>query len=614
MKRGRVFGYIYEINSLELKAYLLPGTDSLIQSHPSGISKIARIGSYVIINSAGTKLIGVVNSLHVTEPEKLYWLRTQPDYPDRQLIRTITINLIGQFYYDFKQKLRFERGINTYPSIDEEVLAPTQDELDLILNEEIEESKQLIEIGNSYPTNDIRIKINPARLFSRHCGVFGGTGTGKSCTVTIVVNEIINKNINMPIFIFDINGEYSWAWSSIKNNFLNIYKFAGKLDADYPQEDKIIKDDLKFNYTSFSRNTYRAIFKPSEKTQIPALNFACDALKYIGLSINDLMIDKTIKSYIPQHLTQNPDKALSNYIVGDPSETDSNKLSEAYETLKFVTILTARDIGTKTTKNVMMRWLAKIITDRWSIVPRGGNFQYDTFRYGNVASLCDRITELCRDRLFGTFCDTSGKCGLNLSITTKASFKINGDIINPKITIFDLSMVPQEYLPIVIDALLEEHLLDALKGCFVNNPHLLVLDEAHHYLGRRDLYDTESVYLSNPPGERIAKEGRKYGLHILVASQRPRELSNTVISQIGTIISHALTHESDREIISGFGTYSDKTILDTLSILPRREAVIIGQAISMPTRFKVTYLPEDIQPRSKDPLEYFLKINSEEKS
>jgi len=603
MKRGRVFGHVYEIDSLELKAYLLPGTDSLIQSHHDGISRIARIGSFVIVNSAGTRLVGIVRSLHVTEPEKLYWLRTQPEYPDRQLIRTITIGLIGQFYHDSKRKLRFERGINSYPSLDEEVLAPSQEEMDLILNETLNDTGRLLELGVSYPTGDIHIKVSPVKMFSRHCGVFGGTGNGKSCTVTAIVNEVLKKSIKMPVFIFDINGEYAWAWANRNEGDVQIYKFAGIMEPTYPREGKRIIENLKFNYIYFSRNTFRAILKPSEKTQIPALNFACDALPYIGLCLNELEIDASLTSLIPKQFTENPSEAIKTFLLGDPSETNSIKLERAFKAVQFLAFLTARNVKMKAQRHVMMSWLARIIADRWSIVPRQNGFQYDAFRYGNVASLCDRITELCRDTLFRKICDTAGNTGLILDSTTDTMYEESGTKKEAKITIFDLSIVPQEYMPIVMDALLEQHLLEALTGSFVSNPHLLILDEAHHYLGRRDLQEGETVYLSNPPGERIAKEGRKYGLHILVSSQRPREISNTVISQLGTIISHALTHESDREIVSGFGTYNDRTILDTLSILPRREAVIIGQAISMPTRFKVTFLPDELRPRSKDPLE-----------
>lgn len=602
MERGRTFAHIYEISSLEVQAYLLPGTDSLVQSHLLGISKIARIGSYVIINSGGTKLVGIVTSLHVTEPEKLYWIRTKPDYPDRQVIRTVSITLVGQFYQRPQGGSIFERGINSYPSIDEEVMAPTQEELDLILSEETKHPKQMLEVGLSYPTNDIRIRLDPVRLFSRHCAVVGSTGNGKSCTVTVILNELLAKGIDMPAFVFDINGEYAEAFKTFPGT--RIWKFVGKIRADYPRHDKVVAEELKLNYSSFSRQTLRAILKPSEKTQIPALNFAFDARPYLSLCLDEVTVQDHLKAQIPQHLRNQHDKRFSSFLCGDPSETDQQKLKMAYDTLRFLAVATATEMPRNMECGIRMSVLANFIADRWGIFPRQNALSYDGFRYGNVAGLCDRIVELCRDRLFCSFCDTSGSTGIDLNATTEAG--------EHRVTVFDLSMIPQEFISVVVDAMLEQHLLRALEGRFLKRPHLLVLDEAHHYMGNRNTGDGgESVYLSNPPGERIAKEGRKYGLHLLVSSQRPREISATIIAQIGTVISHALTHVADREVVSGFGTYNDRTVLDALSVLPRREVIILGKAISMPTRFKVSFLPEECRPSSQDPLEEVIHGESE---
>ena len=401
MERGRTFAHIYEINSLEVKAYLLPGTDSLIQSHMMGISKIARIGSYVIINSGGTKLVGIITSLHVTEPEKLYWIKTELDYPDKQIIRTVNITLVGQFYHGVTETVFFERGINSYPSIDEEVMAPTQEELNLILSEETQFKDKMLEIGFSYPTNDIRILLNPAKLFSRHCAVVGSTGNGKSCTVTVIINEVLDKKISMPIFIFDINGEYSEAFKNCSD--LRIRKFVGKIREQYPTAGKDIKDELKLNYASFSRSTLRAILKPSEKTQIPALNFAFDARCYLPLPLNELEVPEQLQSHVPDSMKSQPDKNIYTFLSGDPAETDSAKLRIAYDTLKFLAVATATQVACKIERSVPMSVLAKVIADRWGIFPRQNSLSYDGFRYGNVASLCDRIIELCRDRLFCEF-------------------------------------------------------------------------------------------------------------------------------------------------------------------------------------------------------------------
>lgn len=599
MHRGRKFAHIYEINSLEIKAYLLPGTDSLIQSHCLGVTQIARIGTFVIVNSGGNRIVGTINSLLVTEPEKLYWLKARQEFTDKQLIRTISVSLVGQIYIDEKGEPYFERGITTYPSLDEELLVPTQDELNIILNEKIRNRQKLIEIGTASNSNDIQVKLDPIRLFSRHCAIVGSTGNGKSCTVTILVNELQEKNINLPVFIFDVNGEYSTAFKNKEN--IKIFKFGSNLAEDYPKENKYIHENIKINFTSFSRRTWRSILKPSERTQIPALNFAIDVFKYISYSLDQVELPDNLQKRVPHALTNKSNVPFYRFLCGDPSETNRSKLNNALEVVNFLKIVSMNNKRinfSQISAHANMAYLSKVITDRWAIqYDRNGNVQMDAFRYSNVSHLCDRITELFRDKLLRLFCDVSGNQGYTIESLIDNSLEVS------PIIIFDLSTVPQEYLPLLVNSILEQNLLEALEGKYIDSPRLLILDEAHHYLGKQRSSEDENLYLGNSPGDRIAKEGRKYGLHILVCTQRPGELSDTIVAQIGTIVAHALTNEIDRKIVSSFGNYSDRTILNELSIIPRREAIIIGEAISMPTRIKTTYLSEENRPASKDPLE-----------
>ncbi|HOV80163.1 MAG TPA: ATP-binding protein [Bacillota bacterium] len=602
---------MYEVNGLEVKAYLLPGTDSLIQGHPAGVSKIARIGSYVIINSAGVKLVGKISSLQVLEPEKLFWIKTSPQYPEKQVIRTITITLLGQFSYTGDKKWRFERGVTTYPTIDEEVLAPTQEEVDLILNEEELEPTNSAVIGHAYPFSDVTIRINKSKLLSRHCGIFGGTGHGKSCTVTVIIKELLNSSIELPVFIFDVNGEYATAFSDTPD--IQILKFGGLLDPEYPRQGKCIRENLRFDYCSFSRNTFRTILKPSDKTQVPAMNFALDVLFFMTTTLSSLELPSNSPITVPAFIQQNPNTPFGYWLLGDISNIECERISNSYYLLRFLSILTEKGVKPKpTNQRIPMKRLAQLIIDRWSIVPsRNNTFQYDAFRYQNVSSLVDRIQELSRDNLFRKVCDTDGGKGLHIKSTVSNVYQSEqGEKKKAPITIFDLSEVPQEYLSIIVDAMLEQHLIEALKRKFEDEPHILVLDEAHHYMGKRSREESENVYLNNPPGDRIAKEGRKHGLHLIVATQRPREMSATIVSQLGTVISHALTNEEDREVVSGFGSYSDKTVLSALPILPRQEAIIMGQAVSIPTRFRVRFLTDSERPKSKDPLEKFFIINN----
>lgn len=602
MDKGKVFAYIYEINSNEVKAYLASNTDSLIQSHIGGVSKIARIDSFVIISAANTRIVGVVKSLHV-EPEKLYWLKTNNDYKDKQMIKTITISLLGQFYFDASGKKYFERGITVYPSIDEEVLIPTQEELNSILNNERKSKDNMIKIGNAYANPDIHVKLDPIKLFSHHCAILGSTGNGKSCTVSVILKEL-NKNgkQKIPTVLFDVNGEYAWA---LKNQNIKVLKFADKTTNDFPEEIVEKIDCVKIDFNSFSRRTWRNLLKPSEKTQVPAMNFAVDSLcllgyKFSNIDISDLKT-RNIDDRFIKYIEEKGDEIIGNDLCGDVSEKKPDLIKNAKFCVDFLIQLkkySGKIINDAIrTVKVNILQLQKLICDRWSICPRtqGGTtvYEYNAFNYQNIGSLCDRIIEFARDEFFAQIFNTVSDDGMQLEEIL--DIKPNSNLI------LDLSSVSQECLPFVVDALLEKLLENALQNKYRKAPILLILDEAHHYL-KQQSNDTES-YIGATPGERIAKEGRKYGLHMLISTQRPGEISSTIMSQMGTLISHALINDKDKSILSSFGNYSDKELIAQLGILPRREAIVIGQAISTPIRIKVDYLDENNRPKSKDPLE-----------
>jgi len=599
LNRGKVFAYIYEINGYEVKGYLLPGTESLIQSHYEGVSQIARIGSFVIINSAGNKIVGVIKSLNVHDLEKLYWTKIKLDEINQQQIRTITVSLIGQFYENEFGKLYFEKGITTYPSLDEEIMIPTQNQLNLILNE-ASDNCELISIGKAYSNSDISINLDPVKLFSRHTAIVGSTGSGKSCTVTVLLRSLLERSTNneFPICIFDINGEYSWAFKDQDN--IQVIKFADTFPENFPSRIINRLDQVKINYRSFSRRTWRNILKPSEKTQIPAMNFATDSMLYLGYKGSDIIIENISDQDLKNKISEYDNKYFFEPLGGDVSEKNSVKIEEAYKLVGLLSGLTLNNAKIKddaVEKKLPMDVLAKVICDRWAIQKNKNGYEYNSFNYGYVSSLCDRIIELARDRLFNKCFDTNGYDGYSLN-------SIEEKLSQCRLLILDFSAVAQEYLPLIVDSILEQFLSTALNGEYKNKPKLLVLDEAHHYLSGNNSSDT-NAYLGTSPGERIAKEGRKFGLHLLISTQRPRELSSTIISQIGTIISHALTNEQDRNILNSFGNYNDKGILNEISVLPRREAIIIGHAVSTPVRIKINYLPEKYRPESKDPLEKF---------
>jgi DNA helicase HerA-like ATPase len=169
----------------------------------------------------------------------------------------------------------------------------------------------------------------------------------------------------------------------------------------------------------------------------------------------------------------------------------------------------------------------------------------------------------------------------------------------PSITIFDLSLVASDVLENVT-ALLGRILFDfaVRSDPRAEHPVLLVLEEAHRFIpARRDLSGTGSR--STAVFERIAKEGRKFGLSLLLASQRPSELSETVVAQCGTIIAHRLTHEADQALLRHATSLSSRALLDQLPGLAQQHALVTGVSTGVPAAVRIRDVLNP--PKSNDP-------------
>lgn len=179
----------------------------------------------------------------------------------------------------------------------------------------------------------------------------------------------------------------------------------------------------------------------------------------------------------------------------------------------------------------------------------------------------------------------------------QAQSATHGD--GPSVTIFDLSLVANDVLENVT-ALLGRILFDfAVRSQpRAEHPVMLVLEEAHRFIPPR-LDSTGGANRSAAIFERIAKEGRKFGLSLLLASQRPSELSETVVAQCGTVIAHRLTHEADQRLLRHATALSSRALLEQLPSLAQQHALVTGVSTGVPVAVRV----RDVQnpPKSDDP-------------
>ncbi len=147
-------------------------------------------------------------------------------------------------------------------------------------------------------------------------------------------------------------------------------------------------------------------------------------------------------------------------------------------------------------------------------------------------------------------------------------------------------------------------------------PTVLVVDEAHNLIKRYETDDDNisSQKLCTQIFEKIAKEGRKFGLGLVLASQRPSELSQTVLSQCNTFILHRIVSERDQEMVKKLVPDAMNNILNELSVLPSRKGIVLGWAISIPTIIEINELPVEHRPRSSDPDFWDVWINKKDRA
>ena len=182
----------------------------------------------------------------------------------------------------------------------------------------------------------------------------------------------------------------------------------------------------------------------------------------------------------------------------------------------------------------------------------------------------------------------------------------NGDKRGP-VSVIDLSLIPAEVIQIVT-AVIARMTLEALQRYRKLNdgkvlPTVLVMEEAHTFIKRysQDSDDQSASRLCTEIFEKIAREGRKFGLGLVLSSQRPSELSPTVLSQCNSFLLHRISNDKDQELVHRLVPDNMHGLMKDLSVLPARQAILMGWASELPVLVEMNKLPENQQPKSSDP-------------
>ena len=538
--------------SLNIEA---PESIALNAGNPMAFPKI---NNYLLVPNDEGYLVGQIVWLAIERVPYPKRKGTQKDfglvdlpYPARKMslnlvgILTETINIKnGNSENGNREKeFKFKRGVNTFPSVGDNVLLPTQKQLHAII---ASEDNTPISIGVSPLADSAEVQVNPDRLFGRHLAVLGNTGSGKSCSIAGLIRwslEAANKEIekreeskekeaseeeeasqereapNARFIILDPNGEYSRAFKSDKNGNSKIKAKVFQVDPD--DGNKKLRVPLQF----LNSAEWFAFTQASEKIQKPSLQQALRDVQ-ANSNLGEALVNRLQVLSKKQRIEQFVDPLIMRIqaMLGDPR----------------IQSIMSNDSGEMTLVDWLNDYLGK-----------------DEDKGNNI-------------------------------------------------TIIDLSLVPSEVIHIIISVVARvtfEALQRYRKTTNEILPTIIVVEEAHTFVKRYkdDAENINAATICCGAFEKIAREGRKFGLGLVISSQRPSELSPTVLSQCNTFLLHRISNDKDQDLVKRFIPENLKGLLGELPVLPSQQAILMGWASELPLLVKMNNLPKEHQPQSDDP-------------
>lgn len=618
-----------------------------------------KINGFVLVPNEVGAIVGIISWIGVEN--SLYPKRT--GLKDFDLIdlpfpqRKMQVNLLGTLKRKQDGTYEFERGVYQFPSVGDVVSIPTNEEMEAIV--ENREKNANVVIGTAPIAGNVPVKINPDTLFGRHVAVLGNTGSGKSCSVAGLVRwsietaKIYNKKsgaLNARFIVFDPNGEYSKTFDTLGEP----RKFRVNIGED------LIHESTQLQVPAWMWNSYEwsSIAQASGKMQRPILRRALRELRNGGTISNDIFkARQELTSYhiaLKNHIARGYDilsdrdertrfgkrlinfkgdfehmlslySHLSEVVVGIGEihrmfEELINKYSNSFvkngETIQYFESISRADFD---------RLIINMqeVLDSW-----GGEVEYegpneDTPVEFDLNQLTAHVAQISKEQNALQFVDY-----LIMRIQTMMSDIKISSIINHRseitlsdwletyigndqgkeneVMVIDLSLVPSEIIHLIV-AVMSRIIFESLQRYRRKYgkplPTVMVLEEAHHFISRyvQNTEELSPASMCTQTFERIAREGRKFGLGLMISSQRPSELSPTVLSQCNTFLLHRIVNDRDQELVKRLVPDNLGEMLNELPVLPTGKALLIGAASSIPILVEMTQLKEEEQPHSSDP-------------
>ena len=502
--------------------------------------RFPRINEYLLISNEIGATVCVITSVQIEQQPYPKHTRMQ----DAHLVdlpfstRSVKLTPLGTLMSNRQgeiddQSFKLQQGIDVFPSVGDPVLLPTTAHLRAVVEGEDRNLDRRIRIGVCPTANNVSVHVNPDKLFGRHLAILGNTGAGKSCTVAGLIRWSLKKAASKTTYK---DSNVNARFIILDPNGEYALAFKDLAPRVFTVEGKGDDTTLKVPAWLWNGEEWCAFASASSQVQQPVLLATIRKLRSNGESSDIPLIDENVPKFFSVDA-----------LLGDLKDHVDEKSSNAH----------------------------------------------------HVKSLISRIKGLFATVQLASITDSRNddKEALTLEGWLEDHLGGSNQESNRTISVLDLSLVPSEIVHIVV-AVLARMLFEAVKrhkGALHSQlPTVLVLDEAHTFVHREFTSGSASNAKTTccRAFERIALEGRKFGFGLVIASQRPSEISPTVLSQCNTFLLHRIVNDEDQKLVKRLIPDGLGGLLRELPSLPSRRAILLGWGAPIPLLTEVRELPK----------------------
>lgn len=590
--------------SVELKVDTTKNVSNLL--FKGELIKNVSVGSYIKIAKGFSHLVGKIEGEFITE-DKGSDSKSYSSQMDR-VKRILQISLVG-----FLESGIFNQGIKELPLIDNEAYLLTQNEFNLV-HKFVRDDEDTFVLGNLAQEKGKEIELGIDRLLASHIGIFGNTGSGKSYTMAKFYHEIINKYKtekkfieNARFLLIDFNGEYTLPKPVtdvrddviIEQEFKKVYRLStgkGGSPVKYPVTPAVLKDS----------QFWSLILHCTEKTQAP---FIARTLKNEFLESNIRTNDgfrkliavalKGIFTKVEHNQERNLAFTFLEEIARFGLEAKINGFRALYADYQSNLAFVAKDKiysydGIKSTDPDFQK---KVVTDKtMALTPDvEGLSEIHIIRLKIIFNFYSEVQKGFANKehigpVMGRLDERISDLEKLVTIATLHTEESLLSIISLK----DVNMQMRKILPMIIC----KQAYEDKKHKFEKEKYLnIIIDEAHNILSYNSERENESWKDHRlETFEEIIKEGRKFGVFLTISSQRPSDISSTIISQLHNYFLHRLINNKDIEAVEKTISYLDKVSFDSLPILPQGTCILAGLAAQLPIVIEVGKIEDQYKP------------------